>query len=54
MKKAVFLLLGSMMIAGGLLVSCQKKEPCKPAGQPTCKPLPPKHPCSPCGPCKRY
>ncbi|MCB1116611.1 MAG: hypothetical protein KDK71_09090 [Chlamydiia bacterium] len=54
MKKITFLLLGALMIAGGLAVSCQKKSPCKPTAPAHCKPLPPEHPCSPSGPCKRY
>lgn len=46
MKKITFLVLGTLMVAGGLLVSCQKKSPpCKPA--PHCHPHKPPPPCQP-------
>ncbi|MCB1071886.1 MAG: hypothetical protein KDK96_02165 [Chlamydiia bacterium] len=56
MKKVTFLLLGTLMIASGLLVSCQKKgPPCKPA--PHCQPQTPPSPdqpqkTSPSSPCQ--
>lgn len=67
MKKVTFLVLGTLMIASGLLVSCQKKgPPCKPA--PHCQPqkTSPSSPCQPkkpspcqpekkpCGPCRKF
>ncbi|QVL56502.1 MAG: hypothetical protein KFB95_04720 [Simkaniaceae bacterium] len=65
MKKITFLFLGALMIAGGLLVSCEKKEAqpgrgkCAPCHmdqpkRPPPPPPPPQQPCKPCGPCKRY
>ena len=59
MKKLTFLCLGTLMVAGGLLVSCQKKE-CEP-GRGKCAPhhseTPPK-PTKPTkppeSPCKKY
>ncbi|QVL57113.1 MAG: hypothetical protein KFB93_06960 [Simkaniaceae bacterium] len=58
MKKVTFLLLGTLMIAGGLLVSCQKKTPpCHPKEMGDCHPCKPVPPCHPkemgdCHPCK--
>ncbi|WP_316357149.1 hypothetical protein [Candidatus Neptunichlamydia sp. REUL1] len=62
MKKITLLFLGTLIIAGGLLVSCEKKEaqpgrgksaPCH-MDQPKRSPPPPHQPCKPCSPCKRY
>ena len=59
MKKVTFLLLGTLMIAGGLLISCQKKappsHPSKPAPHsPPDKPVPPSQPENPSGPCRKF
>jgi len=66
MKKFSILLAATVLVAGGLLVSCQKKkdapcmptcQPCQPSKQPSapCKPSSPNgSPCKPGGPCRRY
>ncbi len=52
MKKITFLFLGTLMIAGGLLASCEKKEVQPERGK--CAPSNMDQPCKPCSPCKRY